>query len=50
MSSNDALSSDTSSSCDVELLRLGKKEKAFLIQSFSAIESDRGGRRRDRER
>ena len=41
MSSNDKLSNNTSSSCDVESLLLAVEGKALLIQSFSAIESDR---------
>ena len=40
-SSNDELSSKASSSCDVKSLRLAVKGRAFLIASFSAIESGR---------
>ena len=37
MSSNDELSSDTSSSCDIKSLQLAVGGKALLIRSFSAI-------------
>ena len=47
MFSNDELSSDTSSSCDVESLQLAVEGKALLIWSFSAIMSGRGRRRHD---
>ena len=43
MSSNDELSSDTSSSCDVEPLQLALEGEG----SFNSIESGRGRRRRD---
>ena len=45
-SSDDELSSNTSSSCNVEWLQLPVEGRAFFIRSFSAIESDRGKRRR----
>ena len=51
MSSNDELSSNTSSSCDVESLQLaveGEGSLNLIVQS--AIESGRGRRRRDGRR
>ena len=48
MSSNDELSIDTSSLCDVELLQLLLEgEGELLIRSFSTIELGRGRGRRD---
>ena len=51
MSSNDELSSNTSSSCDVESLQLAVEGEGSLNSIVqSAIESGRGRRRRDGRR
>ena len=51
MSSDDEVSSNTSSSCDVESLRLGVEGEGSLNSIVqSAIESGRGRRRRDGRR